>query len=209
MLLWIWYSLAKEERVEKEEREAKPQPARRHHNPEVPRQVCNSLSVVSTVFWKIRFTKDIVSVLPPLFTHQPSLNIWPPKYLNWLEMLVRIWRSSVSPLATFNWPSVVTKNWMPWLRLPLLVEVLSRTSTSLLSTSRPRERKPNSKHLFLSRLLGFLWFARNTPTFSSQCTSGETSWHPFSCQSVRDTAHLFFLLRWLYRLICRLRIPLS
>ena len=73
----------------------------------------------------------MLTLLQPPSTWQLSLNTWLRKFLNWLEMPPRTWRSSVSPLATCNSLSVVTKSWTPSSAQPSPSVVFCPASTVL------------------------------------------------------------------------------
>lgn len=86
----LFFSLAKEEKAVKEEREERPQPRRKHPRRVRVRLVCNSPWVVCTVSSRSRYTKGTASEPLPLCTLQLFWNILQRKFLNWQEMLAKI-----------------------------------------------------------------------------------------------------------------------
>ena len=108
---------------EKEAVEPRSQP------PHLPRQVCNSPSVVSDVTSRLANTPAAWEPVPP-FTLLPSWSTCAPRFWNLQETLLVTTRSLVLCPVTSPLPSRTTRNWTSCLEeSPSLLEVSCPTST--------------------------------------------------------------------------------
>ena len=112
--------------LQEKEREAEEPKSQPLH---LPRQVCNSQSVVSDVTSRLESTL-LVWELGPQFTLLPSWNTCALKFWNLQEMLLVTTRSLVLCPVTSPLPSRTTRNWTSCLEeSPSLLEVSCPTST--------------------------------------------------------------------------------
>ena len=129
--------------------------------------IFSSLLAVSTANLSRGLRQMVVLVPLQPFTLLPSWSTWLLRFWSWLGMLARIWRLSVSPLATFSWPSVEMRSSTPSSRAPLQVEASSRTSTSPWSTSPPRSEWGARDDVHLSLNWTFVFPCVVSPGLSS------------------------------------------
>ena len=124
-ILGIWLILYSSNLQEKEREAEEPKSQPLH----LPRQVCNSQSVVSDVTSRLESTL-LVWELVPQFTLLPSWNTCALKFWNLQEMLLVTTRSLVLCPVTSLLPSRTMKNWTTCLEeSPSPLEVYYPTST--------------------------------------------------------------------------------